>query len=195
MSVVATLAGLFGTVIPVIVGLATGDSLSAVGAFGVIAAIPAIALVSWQPGERLGRGGAGAAWGVLSGLGVSLFLIGYDRAGTGSGAWPVLLAEGTGVVLTLPLALLAARRAGGRPIRGSGLILLSAGVLVGVANLAFIVSNHLSELAVAAVLLGLYPGFTVILARVVLHERWSSAQKFGLTTALLAALLVGLGAT
>jgi drug/metabolite transporter (DMT)-like permease len=192
MSVVATLSGLLAAVIPVIFGLATGDTLSALGVLGVIAAIPAIVLVSWQPGERSGGGGTGAIWGIVSGFGVALFLIGYDRAGTADGAWPFLIAEVTATVLTLPAALLALRHGGSVRVRGSGLILLGGGVLVGLANLSFIVSNHLSELAVAAVLVSLYPGFTVILARVFLHERWSTAQKFGLATALVAALLVGL---
>jgi drug/metabolite transporter (DMT)-like permease len=43
------------------------------------------------------------------------------------------------------------------------------------------------------VLTALYPGFTVILARVFLGERWSAAQKVGLAIALVATLLVSLG--
>jgi drug/metabolite transporter (DMT)-like permease len=66
-------------------------------------------------------------------------------------------------------------------------------VLAGAANLAFIIANHHGELAIVAVLTALYPGFTVILARVVLGERWSAAQKVGLVTALLATALVSVG--
>ena len=72
-------------------------------------------------------------------------------------------------------------------------LLLAAGLLAGGANLSFIIANHHGELAVVAVLTALYPGFTVILARIVLGERWSSAQKLGLVTALLATFLVSLG--
>ncbi|MGH2940746.1 MAG: EamA family transporter [Solirubrobacterales bacterium] len=56
-------------------------------------------------------------------------------------------------------------------------------------------ANNHGELAVVAVLAALYPGFTVILARIVLGERWSSAQKVGPVTALAATLLVSLGST
>jgi drug/metabolite transporter (DMT)-like permease len=195
MSVVATLSGLLTAVIPVIVGLATGDSLSALAVIGIVVAIPAIGLVSWS-GEGGGARGSGAIWGILAGLGFGLLFVGYDRAGSDSGAWPLAVAEGVATLLTAGPALLALR---GRDAtraapdsRGLGL-LLSAGLLAGAANLSFIIANHHGELAVVAVLTALYPGFTVILARIVLGERWSSPQKVGLVTALVATLLVSLG--
>jgi drug/metabolite transporter (DMT)-like permease len=201
MSVVATLSGLLTAVIPVIVGLATGDSLTALAAVGIIAAIPAIGLVSWS-GSNGSGGGSGAIWGILAGLGFGLLFVGYDRAGSGAGAWPLVGAEGVATLLTAGPALLALRRgereggpaadASAADRRGFGL-LLAAGLLAGAANLSFIIANHHGELAVVAVLTALYPGFTVILARIVLGERWSSAQKIGLVTALLATFLVSLG--
>jgi drug/metabolite transporter (DMT)-like permease len=201
MSVVATLSGLLTAVIPVVVGLATGDSLTALAALGIVAAIPAIALVSWSGGAG-GAVGSGALWGLLAGLGFGLLFVGYDRAGPDAGAWPLIVAEGTATLITAGPALLALRRRGGggdadigeaaADRRAFGL-LLAAGLLAGAANLSFLVANHHGELAVVAVLTALYPGFTVILARVVLGERWSSAQKLGLATALVATFLVSLG--
>jgi drug/metabolite transporter (DMT)-like permease len=199
MSVVATLSGLLTAVIPVIVGLATGDSLTMLAAIGIIAAIPAIGLVSWQPGGLSGGRSSGAVWGILAGLGFGLLFVGYDRAGSGAGAWPLVVAEGTATLLTAGPALFALRRI--RRLGGSGAgvdggslgLLLAAGLLAGAANLSFIIANHHGQLAVVAVLTALYPGFTVILARIVLGERWSSAQKVGLVTALVATLLVSLG--
>ncbi|HVY97405.1 MAG TPA: hypothetical protein VHA54_10645, partial [Solirubrobacterales bacterium] len=85
MSVVATLSGLLTAVIPVIVGLATGDSLSALAVIGIVVAIPAIGLVSWQTGGG-GAGGSGAIWGVLAGIGFGLLFVAYDRAGSAAGA-------------------------------------------------------------------------------------------------------------
>jgi drug/metabolite transporter (DMT)-like permease len=198
MSVVATLSGLLTAVIPVIVGLATGDSLSAMAAVGIAAAIPAIGLVSWQPGEDAGEGGSGAVWGILAGLGFALLFVGYDRAGSGAGAWPLVVAEGTATLLTAVPALLALRH--GRKTGSNAAedrrtlgLLAVAGLLAGAANLSFVIATHHGELAVVAVLTALYPGFTVILARLFLGERWSSAQKLGLATALVATFLVSLG--
>jgi drug/metabolite transporter (DMT)-like permease len=201
MSVVATLSGLLTAVIPVIVGLATGDSLSATAAIGIVAAIPAIGLVSWQSGEHSGAGRSDALWGILAGLGFGLLFVGYDRAGSDAGGWPLVVAEGTATLVTLGPALFAVRRmrwpgegAGDRPADGRTVgLLVAAGLLAGIANLSFVVATHQGELAVVAVLTALYPGFTVILARVVLGERWSAAQKLGLATALVATFLVSLG--
>jgi drug/metabolite transporter (DMT)-like permease len=236
MSVVATLSGLLTAVIPVIVGLATGDSLSALAAVGIVAAIPAIGLVSWQSGDHSGAGRSDALWGILAGLGFGLLFVGYDRAGSDAGGWPLVVAEGTATLLTLGPALLAlgrlrrgeaevgageegamdevvsVRSASGigavaneaasvrsatteGPVmdRGTLTLLGAAGLLAGIANLSFVIATHHGELAVVAVLTALYPGFTVILARLVLGERWSSAQKLGLATALVATFLVSLG--
>jgi drug/metabolite transporter (DMT)-like permease len=194
MSVVATLSGLLTAVIPVVVGLATGDTLTTLAAIGIVAAIPAIGLVSWQPGGHGGGGRADALWGVLAGLGFGLLFVGYGRAGADAGSWPLVVAEGTATLVTVGPALLALRgiRAGAIDQRGVGL-LTAAGVLAGIANLSFVIATHQGELAVAAVLTALYPGFTVILARIVLGERWSSSQKIGLATALVATFLVSLG--
>jgi drug/metabolite transporter (DMT)-like permease len=216
MSLVATLSGLLTAIIPVVVGLATGDSLSAMAAIGIVVAIPAIGLVSWQPGEHA-AGGSGAIWGILAGLGFGSLFVGYDQAGSGAGAWPLVVAEATATLLTIGPALLVLRRrrearAGAAPAeataalgdpaaaaavardRRSVQMLLAAGVLAGIANLSFVIATHHGELAVVAVLTALYPGFTVILARIVLGERWSTAQKLGLATALVATFPVSLGA-
>jgi drug/metabolite transporter (DMT)-like permease len=206
MSVVATLSGLLTAVIPVIVGLATGDSLTALAAIGILAAIPAIGLVSWS-GDRGAAGGSGAIWGILAGLGFGLLFVGYDRAGPDSGAWPLVVAEGLATLLTIGPALLALHGRRVNAVRAAGTaagddspsdrrsinLLIAAGLLAGAANLSFIIANHHGELAVVAVLTALYPGFTVILARIVLGERWSSTQKVGLVTALVATFLVSLG--
>src|SRR5262245_26808832 len=50
MTVVATLSGVLTAVIPVIVGIALGNSLSIEAASGIVIAVPAILLVSWHPG-------------------------------------------------------------------------------------------------------------------------------------------------
>jgi len=47
-------------------------------------------------------------------------------------------------------------------------------------------------LAIAAVLVSLYPGFTVLLARVILHERFSHAQRAGLGLCALAVAAIAL---
>jgi len=81
-----------------------------------------------------------------------------------------------------------------RPIRAACAASIASAVLACIANRSIVLATQHGELSVVAVLVALYPGTTVILARLLLGERWSSAQKLGLATALLATCLVSLGA-
>jgi len=47
-------------------------------------------------------------------------------------------------------------------------------------------------LATVAVIVSLYPGVTVLLARLILHERFSSAQRAGLGLCTLAIVAIAL---
>jgi uncharacterized membrane protein len=190
MSVVATLSGLLAAVIPAIVGLALGDDLGVLTAVGIVIAIPAIGLVSWHP-ESAG-GGSGARWGILAGVGFALLFIGLAQAGTDSGAWPLLASEAVCVAVVAPWAA-RSMLAAGRPARGPVLVTVAAGFLAALANLLFLAATGQGELAIVAVLTSLYPGFTVILARLVLAERWTRLQVIGLFAALLAVVLVSVG--
>ncbi len=66
-----------------------------------------------------------------------------------------------------------------------------AGALLGIGNILLVVALHSGNLAVVAVLMGLYPVGTVILARLVLKERMSLVQFFGVALAITAAILLG----
>jgi uncharacterized membrane protein len=192
MSVVATLSGLLAATVPALVGLLLGDGLGTLVAIGILVAIPAIALVSWQPRDAEVAAASGAQWGVLAGLGFALVFIGLDRAGTGSGAWPLLSSEIVAVLLIAPWAA-ASLASAGRPAARPMAMAVVAGVLAGLANLAFLAATGHGELAVVAVLTSLYPGFTVVLARLFLAERWSRLQVVGLFAALVAVVLVSAG--
>jgi uncharacterized membrane protein len=77
MTVVATLSGVLTAVIPVIVGLALGNTLSVFEAAGIVIAVPAILLVSWQPGGEAVSATPGARSTASS-----------PEWGSGSCSWP-----------------------------------------------------------------------------------------------------------
>jgi len=60
------------------------------------------------------------------------------------------------------------------------------------ATLLYFYATHFSMLATAAVLVSLYPGVTVLLARTLLHERFSPAQRAGLGLCTLAVIAIAL---
>jgi drug/metabolite transporter (DMT)-like permease len=67
-----------------------------------------------------------------------------------------------------------------------------AGASSTAAALAYYYATHVSMLAVAAVLTSLYPGVTALLARAILHERFSPAQRAGLGLCTLAIIAIAL---
>jgi drug/metabolite transporter (DMT)-like permease len=60
------------------------------------------------------------------------------------------------------------------------------------ATLLYFYATHFAMLATAAVLVSLYPGVTVLLARVLLHERFSPVQRAGLSLCTLAVVAIAL---
>lgn len=193
MSVVATLSGVLAALLPVIVGLALGNTLGTAAALGIVIAIPAILLVSWHREPDTARSPrAGVLYGMLAGAGFGLLFIALSRAGTRSGAWPLIPGQIISVLLLVPFALRGMRTGAARPRRAVALT-LGAGVLSGTANLLFLAATGRGELAVIAVLSSLYPAVTVLLARIILSEHWTRSQTIGLVAAVIAVILVSAG--
>jgi uncharacterized membrane protein len=194
MSVVATLSAVLTAVIPVIVGVALGDHLTVWSELGIAIAIPAIGLISRQADGGADPGGraparAGMLYGSLAGVGFALLLIALDRAGTHSGAWPLLPDQVVALILIAPFAWRAVTTIGS-PQRSDRALIVGAGALSGIANLLFLAATGRGELAIIAVLTSLYPAATVVLARAVLSERWTRVQATGLLTSFAAIVLV-----
>jgi drug/metabolite transporter (DMT)-like permease len=100
--------------------------------------------------------------------------------------------ELVGLVLVVPYGAHAYARVGVPSGRDLALI-VGVGVVGGVAGLLFLAATGHGQLAIVAVVTSLYPAFTVVLARVFLHERWSHTQVAGLAVAAAAIVLVSLG--
>jgi uncharacterized membrane protein len=190
MTVVGTVSGVLAAVVPVIVGLALGNHLSAGEAIGIGIAVPAIALVSWQPHAEDTAGARSAAlYGALAGCGFALLFIGLDRAGTRAGMWPLLIGQTVAFSIVAPFAARGLVHAG-RPSITDLPYVASSGVLATGAALFFLLATGHGELSIVAVIAALYPAFTVLLARVVVSERWSATQTVGLLVAAASVVLV-----
>jgi drug/metabolite transporter (DMT)-like permease len=192
MGVVAPVSGVLAVVLPVVVGVVTGERPGALVWLGIAAAVPAIWLVAREPTTTAGgAGGSGARDGVLAGIGFGGLFACLGQVPDSAGFWPLAMAQLAGlVVIALAATALGAtwvpRHAAAW---GGGL----AGLLGGVATWAFLVATHHGLLSVAAVLTSLYPAFTVLLAALVLRERVHRVQAAGLALGGVAVVLVALG--
>jgi drug/metabolite transporter (DMT)-like permease len=198
MSVVAPVSGLVSTVLPVAVALAEGERPSLGVYAGALLCLVAIVLASsagdtgegsvTTPARRSGRG---IAYGVLAGLAFGLFFLLIRNAGQSGAVWPVAAAR-IGELAAV-LAAAAVLRRGVLPRGADGRLLLAAvgaGVIDVVANLCYVAATRTGSFGLAVVLASLYPGVTVLLARVVLGERLRWVQRAGLGLAAIGILLV-----
>lgn len=79
----------------------------------------------------------------------------------------------------------------------SKVVLLSVifgGLLMGLANISLLLGLQNGEMAPVAVVMGLYPVFTVLLATTLLKERLNIRQIFGISLAIIACVLLGFSA-
>ena len=78
--------------------------------------------------------------------------------------------------------------AAGRP--ASTAIALASGVLDAAANVCYVLATRIGQFGLAVVITSLYPGMTVLLARLVLGERMRWVQRIGLLLAAFGIVLV-----
>lgn len=194
MAIVATLSAVLTAVIPVLAGLLAGERLSALALIGIVLAVPAIGLIAWQPGSPANGHArpSGAGYGLLSGVGFAVLFIALDRAGTRSGAWPLLPGQAMSLLLVLPFARISERSRRGAD-RNTIILVLATGVVSGGANLLFLAATGHGDLAIVSVLSAMYPAVTVIMARLLLSEKTTARQSLGLIVAAAAIILVTIG--
>jgi len=211
MGVVAPLSALIGAGLPVLIGLASGDSLDAGRGLGMVAALAAVLLISLPGGERttderrLVRIDVHQLPAVIvAGLGFGLFFVILDHATAGGETWwPIVVVRLVGFGLTIPALIVVAARAQestwrrrldvtlGLPklrARALPLTMLVPLLLIGGfgdlgGNAFFVLASRADALSVAVVLASLYPVVTALLAALFLHERLRPLQVAGVVLA------------
>jgi drug/metabolite transporter (DMT)-like permease len=192
MSVVGPLSAVGAAIVPVAAGVALGERPSLLSVAGVLVALPAIVLVAASGSVRgkLGVAPKGLLDGLAAGLAFGILFIGLAQAGRNAGLWPVASEQTGALLITLAVAV-KTREPLRIPLRAAGLPVL-AGASGMAATLAYFYATHFSMLAIAAVLVSLYPGVTVLFARTLLHERFTPAQRAGLGLCALAIAAIAL---
>jgi drug/metabolite transporter (DMT)-like permease len=206
-SVAAPLSAVASAGFSVLAGLLYGERPTTLALTGIVLALPAIVAVSVsagaeqaeepeeaeeaEEGAHAGRQGAGVVYGLVAGAFFALLFIGLDRAGSGSGLWPVAAAAAgeLAAALVAAVAVRSFRLCGGR----ARLLAVITGVAGAAGTILFFVATHHGFLAVTAVLTSLYPAVTIVLARVTLGERLTAMRLGGLVTAGACVTLIALG--
>lgn len=185
-AIAAPLSATVGTVLAVAAGLILGERPGPWAWAGIILAIPAILAVTIQ-GRRGSRAGVGL--GLAAGIGYALSLIGLSRPGPAAGLVPVLASEVAALATVAAVAIVT----GDLPIPGKshGLrpagtlawrLSITSGLLGAAAAVCYVYAARGGQVAVAAVVVSLFPAVTVALAAAI-GERLNAARVAGLACA------------
>lgn len=190
VGVVAPISSVVGAIVPFVAGVALFDERPTSQALsGSALAIVAILMITIERSEtRAPRGVILAAIG--AGVGFGLFFIFLSFVSSESGLWPLVGSKATNVVAFG--ALLIMRRT---PLKASQsyTLPLMAGALDMAANIAVLFALRSGLVSLVAVVTGLFPITTMILARFVLGEDFRKVQLVGIAAALAATALIASG--
>ena len=179
MGVVAPIAAL-GVVVPIVLGVATGEKPSPWAWVGMLVAVVGVTLASGPEltGEVSARPVVLASFAAV-GFGLALFCL--DRGARTSTLFTLWGMRLTSVTILLVLAL-ALRTAGGVTVRETpALLAIGCGDLA--ANGLFAYASARGQVSVTSVLGSLYPVVTAVWARLLLDERLRRIQQVGVALA------------
>jgi drug/metabolite transporter (DMT)-like permease len=191
ISIVAPIAGV-SAVVPVVVGIASGESPSSWQLAGIACALVGVFLAGREPGS----GGetklaAGVGLAVLAAIGFGGYFPFMHAAGNADFWWASLIFRiaSTSVIMA---AVLVRRPALGVPARLlPWLALIGFGDMFG--NLLYAAASTSGLVSVTSVLASLYPIVTVVLARLILSERVARTQEAGIGLTLAGVALISAG--
>ena len=190
MGVVAPLTSVVGVGVPVVVGLAAGEQLSAVATAGLVLGLVAIGIVAGGGGRTRAAGSHGPALALVGGLMVGAFLVLLDQTPDGSGLWPLVGARLASLAMLGTWALATRASLPARPdLRTIGV----SGVLDMTANVLFLLAARAAPLTLASLLTSMSPVVIVLLARKVLAERLHRSQVAAVALSLVAVAAVTIG--
>lgn len=191
LSIAAPLGSL-GAVVPVLVGVAQGESIGALKLVAIAIALTGVALAARpgrkRPGDDAGDRRAAAGWALVSSLGFGVFLAGMSEAGGGGVFWAIALSRAS---LLAILAIAAVRLSS--PLRVAARDVprvLVPGLLLFAGTLLYTVATREGDLSVVSVIASLAPVVIVALAFTLLGERLSRTQAAGAGAAMAGSVML-----
>jgi drug/metabolite transporter (DMT)-like permease len=211
MSIVAPIAGI-SAVVPVTVGLISGDRPSTWQLLGIAAALSGVFLASREPAAqrpvRVSGPGDGV-WGnrevpparsrlapgvglaLLAALGFGGYFPAMHAAGDADFWWASLIFRMTSTSIVLATVAIRRPSLAIEPVQIPLLALIGTGDMLG--NLLFAAAASQGLISITSVLASLYPIVTIMLARLLLKERVARSQEAGIVLTLAGVALITAG--
>jgi drug/metabolite transporter (DMT)-like permease len=191
ISIVAPIAGV-SAIVPVIVGIASGDRPSLWQLLGMASALLGVFLAALER-RRVGstRFAAGVGLALLAAVGFGGYFPFMHAAGNADFWWASLFFRMTSTSVIVAAVAVARASVGVPRSRVPLLALIGFGDMFG--NLLYAAASTSGLVSVTSVLASLYPIVTVVLARIVLAERVARSQEAGIGLTLAGVALISAG--
>ncbi len=194
MSIAAPVSALLAAALPVLVGTLTEGLPETLTLIGFGFALFAVWMVSQSEGgvKDILSHLSDLKLPLLAGLGFGGYFIIMHRATDEGALFWAMTGSRTSSVLLIFIYMLVTRTSFRIEDRSSFPVIGINGILDLTGNAFFILAAQAGRLDVASVLSSLYPGSTVVLAWIFLHERLTRNQWIGIVAALIAIVLMTL---
>lgn len=203
MSILSPATAFISAIVPVSVGLSAGEGGGASFYIALAVALVAVILVGFVPEKGAVRPRPlGLLMAAGSGTFIGFTVILIDLSPADSGLIPLLanrMVSSSALIIAVGVLVLGRVLTSRTPklpglpqLRTVWTMIVIAGILDVVANVAVIYGLRSGALSVVSVLIALYPAGTILLASVVLKERIALIQWVGLVLALVASGLLAL---
>jgi drug/metabolite transporter (DMT)-like permease len=187
MTIAAPVSALFAALIPVIFGFFSLGVPSIPTLLGFVLAFTAVWFISQTGSTDWRVSFADLRLPLFSGLFFGLYFLVIHRATLNAFFWPLAAARFAGLVI-FGLYALITRQPAMPPRDIWGLSLINGVIDIG-GNAFYVLAAQTGRIDVAAVLGSLYPASTVLLAWIILKERLTWLQIFGVLLAFVAIVL------
>ena len=190
ISIVAPIAGV-SALLPVVVGIVSGDRPSTWQLLGIAAALSGVFLAAREPGRTGARLASGVGLALLGAVGFGGYFPFMHAAGNADFWWASLIFRMTSTSVILAAVLVQRPALAVAPLRMSLLALIGLGDMLG--NLLFAAASTSGLVSITSVLASLYPIVTVVLARALLAEKVARSQEAGIGLTLAGVALISAG--
>lgn len=185
MGIAAPVTAVLSAGIPTVFGVVSEGFPGGTTIAGFVLALAGIWLISRS--ENGGRP-RGLGLALVAGLGFALLFILIRKTGSGSALWIAAASRASSLVVTGSIVLTGRRF---RPVYSFGFALgLLAGCVDAAGTIFFILASQHGRLDTAVVLCSFYPVVTVLLARMLLKERFTLWKTIGILAALASVPLI-----
>ncbi|MEK7153710.1 MAG: EamA family transporter [Patescibacteria group bacterium] len=185
IGVAAALLGMNAVAVPVIAGVIGGQYPGTLGWIGLSVALVAIIIFAWP---QQGTTDATAAMlATAAGCSFGAYHTVMSHSNPDSGMWPVVASQWVIVLLSIVFVLLVRAQTGLHSVMAMS---AGDGIASVVATIAALVAVRGAALPIAGTLIALSPAITLLLARMLLTERFNLRKGLGLTLAGAAVVLL-----